>query len=165
MYVCVAEKCEMIDFLVFHSTVVSIDNFPPLPGKNENEVFFKDVCMCKTKTTIAFFVHLSLWEDIWKSGVGCDQILRENPHVEENILPMKLCIFLCKNLKETFHIYKCTVETNRTNWINVAILSQWRKNQTNATNLTIHLLISKHKCKYLEETCENPHSGEKNTTN
>ena len=123
--------------------------------------------MCKTKTTIAFFLCTFPFEKTFENLVlgVTKSILRENPHVEENILPMKLCIFLCKNLKETFHIYKFTVETNRTNWISVAILSQWRKNQTNATNLTIHLLISKHKCKYLEETCENPHSGEKNTTN
>ena len=34
MYVCVAEKCEMMDFyFVFFSSVVFIDNFPPSLGK------------------------------------------------------------------------------------------------------------------------------------
>ena len=33
MYVCVAEKCEMIDFFCFFSTIVFIDNFPPSLGK------------------------------------------------------------------------------------------------------------------------------------
>ena len=60
MYVCVAEKCEVIVF----STVVSIDNFPPSLGKKPKMMVFKDVCMCKAKTFIngffSFFMHLSL---------------------------------------------------------------------------------------------------------
>ena len=36
MYVCVDEKCEMMDFLFrFFSTVVFKDNFPPLLEKKE----------------------------------------------------------------------------------------------------------------------------------
>ena len=43
MYVCVAEKCEVMVFSSFFSTVVSIDNFPPLLRKKSKMMVFKDV--------------------------------------------------------------------------------------------------------------------------
>ena len=85
MYVCVAEKCEvMVFFFVSFSSVVSIDNFPPLPGKNENEVFFKDVCMCKTKTIIdGFFRFLSIFSQA-KQGNFKQNIALNNSGINFN---------------------------------------------------------------------------------
>ena len=59
MYVCVAEKCEIVDFLRFFSTVVFIDNFPPSLGKKKPKMmdFYvcMYVCMCKAKSIIDGF--------------------------------------------------------------------------------------------------------------
>ena len=57
MYVCVAEKCEMMDFyFVFFSSVVFIDNFPPSLGKKTEKLrIFMYVCMCKAKSIIGGF--------------------------------------------------------------------------------------------------------------
>ena len=47
MYVCVAEKCEMMDFyFVFFSTVVFIDNFPPSLEKNPKNDGFLCMYVC-----------------------------------------------------------------------------------------------------------------------
>jgi len=70
-YVCMWSRKMWSDgfFFVFLSTVVLIDNFPPSLGKkNKNDVFFKDVCMCKAKTIIdSFFgviLHLSFTDNL-----------------------------------------------------------------------------------------------------
>ena len=58
MYVCVAKKCEMMDFvLVFFSTVVSIDNFPPPLGKKlKNDGFLcMYVCVKQNPSLMDFF--------------------------------------------------------------------------------------------------------------
>ena len=46
MYVCVAEKCEMMDFFSFFSTVVFIDNFPPSLGKKPKNDGFLCMYVC-----------------------------------------------------------------------------------------------------------------------
>ena len=66
MYVCVAEKCEMMDFFRFFSTVVFIDNFPPSLGKKtKNDGFLcMYVCVKQNPSLMDFFkqkfLHLSL---------------------------------------------------------------------------------------------------------
>ena len=61
MYVCVAEKCEMMDFFRFFSSVVFIDNFLlSLGKKTEKWWIFMYVCMCKAKSIIdGFFLVFS----------------------------------------------------------------------------------------------------------
>ena len=59
MYVCVAEKCEMMDFYFVFSIVVFIDNFPPSLGKKnpKNDGFLcMNVCVKQNPSLMDFFL-------------------------------------------------------------------------------------------------------------
>ena len=76
IYVCMCSRKMWNDGFLFRffSTVVFIDNFPPLLWKkNKTWWIFMYVCMCKAKSIIdgffwLSFLHLSLKNTIWDGG-------------------------------------------------------------------------------------------------